>query len=264
MFVDGSLTLTNYPYQHHQINFVLEVVKNWKQDLKHNVLVTRIWSSASVRNKAQFGQMATCVRRHRFGQIVYGVAAMFTHAKNQTLVRHLKAISISLLALGVATTSLPGGAMAQSGAKGKSGLPLPRFVSLKSKRINMRVGPGKDYKVDWLYLRQGLPMEVIQEFDHWRKVRDPEGQEGWIYHSLLSGKRTAIVEPWNKGKSDLSITLHEAPSGSSAVLAKLEPGVVTQINYCEYEWCEVKLTGVTGFVEQGKLWGVYPDEKVEN
>lgn len=153
---------------------------------------------------------------------------------------------------------------AQSGVKGKSGLPLPRFVSLKSQRINMRVGPGKDYKVNWLYLKKGLPMEIIQEFDHWRKVRDPEGQEGWIYHSLLSGKRTAIVAPWNKGDQSQMINLRESPSDSSNMVAKLEPGVIARINYCEYKWCAVEIKNFEGFVEQTTLWGVYPDETVED
>ena len=155
-------------------------------------------------------------------------------------------------------------AQAQSGAKGKSGLPLPRFVSLKSQRINMRVGPGKDYKVNWLYLKKGLPMEIIQEFDHWRKVRDPEGQEGWIYHSLLSGKRTAIVSPWNRENRSQVVDLRESPSESSAMVAKLEPGVIAKISYCEFKWCAIEVDRFEGFVEQSALWGVYPDETVED
>ena len=83
---------------------------------------------------------------------------------------------------------------------GPSGLPLPRFVSLKSGRVNSRIGPGVNYAVDWMYLKPGLPMEIIQEYDNWRRVRDPDGAEGWINQSLLSGRRTAIAAPWQKGK----------------------------------------------------------------
>ena len=88
-------------------------------------------------------------------------------------------------------------ARAQAAAKGPSGLPLPRFVSLKAKRVNLRVGPGQDYAVAWLYTKSGVPMEVIQEYDNWRRVRDAEGTEGWVYQSLLSGERTAMTAPWN-------------------------------------------------------------------
>ena len=89
---------------------------------------------------------------------------------------------------------------AQDGTVGPSGLPLPRFVSLKSGRVNSRIGPGVNYPVDWLYLKSGLPMEIIQEYDNWRRVRDSDGAEGWINQSLLSGKRTAIAAPWQRGK----------------------------------------------------------------
>ena len=88
---------------------------------------------------------------------------------------------------------------------GPSGLPLPRFVSLKSARVNSRIGPGVNYSVDWLYIKAGLPMEIIQEFDNWRRVRDADGAEGWINQSLLSGRRTAIVAPWQSGKGAKSI-----------------------------------------------------------
>ena len=93
---------------------------------------------------------------------------------------------------------------------GASGLPLPRFVSLKSGRVNARIGPGINYAVSWLYSRPGLPMEIIQEYDNWRKVRDLDGAEGWINQSLLTGKRTAIAAPWQRGK-EAEIRLLEEP-----------------------------------------------------
>ena len=95
---------------------------------------------------------------------------------------------------------------AQDVRRGPSGLPLPRFVSLKSGRVNSRIGPGVNYSVDWLYLKPGLPMEIIQEYDNWRRVRDADGAEGWVNQSLLSGRRTAIAAPWQKGK-DAKINL---------------------------------------------------------
>ena len=103
----------------------------------------------------------------------------------------------ALSVLIIVSTANP--AMSQS--SGGTGLPVPRFVSLKANKVNMRIGPGKQFKVVWLYLKKGLPVEIIQEYDNWRKVRDPEGAEGWILHSLLSGRRTVIVNPGQLGNA---------------------------------------------------------------
>lgn len=141
-----------------------------------------------------------------------------------------------------------------------SKLPLPRFVSLKSARVNLRVGPGRDYAVTWLYLKPGLPMEVVAEYELWRRVRDSEGSEGWVYHSLLSGERTAIAAPWLKGKST-TIDLHQGAGEDAAVVAKMEPGVVSSVHECGLGWCEVEVAGAKGYVSQNEIWGVYPDER---
>lgn len=146
------------------------------------------------------------------------------------------------------------------GPQSVTGLPLPRFVSLRAERVNLRVGPGRDYPVSWLYLKSGLPVEVIQEFDNWRRVRDAEGAEGWVFHSLLSGERTSIVAPWLKGKS-ATIDMRRSADGGSALVAQMEPGVVTFVSGCSFGWCEVEAGGRRGFVSQTQLWGVYPDEK---
>lgn len=103
--------------------------------------------------------------------------------------------------------------------RGPSGLPLPRFVSLKSGRVNVRTGPGINYAVEWLYLKAGLPMEILQEYDNWRRVRDSEGAEGWVNQSLLSGKRTALVAPWQKSK-DIHINLMYEPDAKSSIVAR--------------------------------------------
>lgn len=144
-------------------------------------------------------------------------------------------------------------------ARGKSGLPLPRFVSLKSAKVNSRIGPGVTYAVDWRYLKAGLPMEIIQEYDNWRRVRDADGAEGWINQSLLSAKRTAIAAPWQKGKKN-QINLLEEAREKSAVVAIVEPGVIGQIQTCNGEWCEVSFAGHAGWMKQALLWGAYPGE----
>ena len=152
-------------------------------------------------------------------------------------------------------------ASAQSAKTGPSGLPLPRFVSLKSSKVNVRMGPGQDYEVAWVYVRSGLPVEIIQEFDNWRKIRDSEGEEGWIFHSLLSGQRTAILTPWAQGERH---EVRATPELNSAVRAYLEAGVVTEVTSCSQKKCEVSGDNYSGWIGQDLLWGVYPDEEFSN
>jgi SH3-like domain-containing protein len=143
-----------------------------------------------------------------------------------------------------------------------SGLPVPRFVSLKSDRVTVRAGPAKDQDVRWIFTRAALPVEVTAEFENWRRIRDREGAEGWIYHSLLSGRRTAIVEPKTKAKDEL-LALRAAADEASAVTARLQPGVLGSVKRCNGNWCRLAGDGFDGWVEQDRLWGVYPNEKVD-
>lgn len=140
-----------------------------------------------------------------------------------------------------------------------SGLPIPRYVSLKSDHINVRAGPTKDQDVSWIYTRAGLPVEVTAEFENWRRVRDSEGAEGWVYHSLLSGRRTAVITM--KNRSELAL-LYDRPDATSAVAARLQAGVVAQVKQCAAGWCRIIGSGFDGWIEQVRLWGVYADEKV--
>lgn len=183
---------------------------------------------------------------------------------NLSIRRVARALAVcSIAALPVAATFPAIAQTTGSIAKGPSGLPLPRFVSLKSGRVNLRIGPGKDYAVDWMYLKPGLPMEIIQEFDTWRKVRDAEGTEGWISQSLLSGKRTAIAAPWHRGKNT-TITLRTAPDASAPTIAVIEPGASGTIESCDGSWCRMDFSGNDGFLEQTLIWGAYPGEVVED
>jgi SH3-like domain-containing protein len=141
-----------------------------------------------------------------------------------------------------------------------SGLPVPRYVSLKSDHVNVRAGPTKDQDVAWVYTRAGLPVEITAEFENWRRVRDSEGAEGWVYHSLLSGKRTAVVTMKQK---DALAPLYDSADPQSAVAAKLQVGVLTQVKRCREGWCRVAGNGFDGWIEQQRLWGVYADEKID-
>ncbi len=138
-------------------------------------------------------------------------------------------------------------------------LPLPRFASLKTDRVNLREGPSKDHATKWVYERAGLPVEITAEFEIWRKVRDSEGVEGWVLHSLLSGRRTGLVEPKNEENSKL----YTRAASSAALAATLQSGVIVNIRRCDGAWCLVDGDGFKGYIEQDKLWGVYPNEKIE-
>jgi SH3-like domain-containing protein len=138
-------------------------------------------------------------------------------------------------------------------------LPLPRFASLKTDRVNLREGPSKDHATKWVYQRAGLPVEITAEFEIWRKVRDSEGVEGWVLHSLLSGRRTALVTPSKKGEN---AQLFARASASADLAATLQSGVIVNIRNCNGAWCLVDGDGFRGYIEQERLWGVYPGEKV--
>lgn len=154
----------------------------------------------------------------------------------------------------------PSGPLA-AGAKGAvSGLPVPRYVSLKSDRVNLREGPSKEHRTSWIFQRAGLPVEIVAEFDNWRRIRDAEGSEGWVLHSLLSGRRTAIVAPWRKGETH---ELRDAADAKSPVVARLESGVVVSVKRCDKQVCRVTGKGYDGFLDQKLLWGVYSDEKID-
>jgi SH3-like domain-containing protein len=141
-----------------------------------------------------------------------------------------------------------------------SGLPVPRFVSLKADRVTVRGGPDKDHDVAWIYTRAGWPVEITAEFENWRRIRDCDGAEGWVYHSLLTGKRTAAVQL--KTKTDLA-SLYQGPDMHSAVTARLQVGVLGSVKHCTGTWCQISGDGFAGWIEQSALWGVYPGEKIE-
>lgn len=156
-------------------------------------------------------------------------------------------------------TSVSSGFSAKDTVQTASGLPVPRYVSLKSDHVNVRAGPTKDNDVAWVYTRAGLPVEITAEFENWRRVRDSEGAEGWVYHSLLSGRRTAVVTM--KHKDELA-PLYDRAEADSALAARLQAGVVAKVRKCASGWCHIAGHGFDGWIEQERLWGVYADEQV--
>ena len=165
------------------------------------------------------------------------------------------------LALGIVSFSLQFICIARAEPVGTaSGLPIPRYVSLKSDRVNLHEGPSKEHRTIWVFQRAGLPVEITAEFEIWRKVRDSDGTEGWVLHSLLSGRRTALVTPWKKGAITL---LYGTASLTSPPVAKLQSNVIANVRSCDGNWCRISGAGFDGYIEQANLWGVYPYEKIE-
>lgn len=135
-----------------------------------------------------------------------------------------------------------------------SGLPVPRFVALKSNETNVRTGPGTRYPIQWVFKRENMPVEVVDEYDLWRKIRDNEGTTGWVHHTMLSGKRFAMII----GKEPA--TLHIDGDASSKSLFKAEPLVIAPLRECAPNWCRVQISGRKAWIEKKNLWGVYPAE----
>ncbi len=142
-------------------------------------------------------------------------------------------------------------------ARGASGLPIPRFVSLKSDDVRVRRGPSSQYSVAWEYKTRGLPLEVVAELEQWRRIRDADGDEGWIRQDYLSGWRTVMVAPWSRGKH---FTMRQLPRPDGKAVAELASGVVARVHECSGQWCRLTVGRYSGWMEQSLLWGVYAGE----
>ena len=137
----------------------------------------------------------------------------------------------------------------------ETGLPLPRFASLRANKVHLRTGPGVRYPVDWIFVQRHLPIEIVAEFDNWRKVRDWQGTEGWVHRTMLSGKRMAVV----KGGIQ---PLRGEPDSNAALTARVMEKVIARILECEGEWCRVEIGKQRGWMRRTHIWGVYGNEKL--
>ncbi len=152
--------------------------------------------------------------------------------------------------------SSPDRADARARDVGPSGLPLPRFVTLRANKVNMRTGPGVRYPIEWVYALKGLPLEVIDEFETWRRIRDWQGSEGWVHQSMLSGQRGIMV----MGERGL---LRRAPASDAPGVARVEAGVIGRLHRCSQGWCQIVVKGFDGWLPQDRIYGAFPDETVE-
>lgn len=163
---------------------------------------------------------------------------------------------ILLLTLGLFMGLPP--AVSDAFANETSGLPLPRFVSLRSDEVNLRTGPGVRYPIDWIYTRRDLPVEVIAEFEVWRKIRDWQGTEGWVHQSMLSGRRMMVVIGGVR-------PLRATDSESADPVAVVDPGVLGRLLSCprNRELCRVEINQIQGWLRREEFWGVYKGEWLE-
>ena len=141
----------------------------------------------------------------------------------------------------------------RAGASGK----LPRFATLRSDDVNMRAGPGTRYRIEWVYKRRDLPVEIEREFDVWRWIRDVDGVQGWVHQATLTGRRGFIVQT-----SDA--TLRSEPRDSAPAVAILKHGVIGRIRSCEAssDWCDVQTGSYRGYLRREQFWGVLKGEAV--
>jgi SH3-like domain-containing protein len=138
----------------------------------------------------------------------------------------------------------------------REALPIPRFVTLRSEEVNLRAGPGVRYPVEWVFVRRQLPVEVLQEFENWRRIRDREGTEGWVHQSMLTGRRAAVVVGETR-------ELRRRPETAAPVVARVEPDVIGMLLECREAWCRIEAGGFRGWLGRDEIWGVYPGETLK-
>jgi SH3-like domain-containing protein len=155
------------------------------------------------------------------------------------------------LAAGLA---IPLPALAQS-----SGLPLPRFVSLRAEEVNLRSGPGVRYPIEWVINKRDLPVEIIAEFDTWRKIRDSQGTDGWVHQTMLTGRRTLLILGQNLRR------LRRAESDEAPAVAFVEPGVIGRLLQCprNSEFCRAEIEGYQGWLRRDEFFGVYRGDHID-
>jgi SH3-like domain-containing protein len=139
---------------------------------------------------------------------------------------------------------------------------MPRYASLRSDQVNMRVGPNTTFPIEWTFQRRDLPVMIIGEFQVWRRIRDVDGAEGWVHQSTLQGRRTVLVKP---AENAAEVALRRSAEDSAAPVAQLRAGVIARIRECAAQapWCEVQVASHRGYLRRADLWGVMPEEEVK-
>lgn len=158
-----------------------------------------------------------------------------------------RAVILAALLLAVAA----GASGAVRSAAGKT----ERYASLRANEVNVRAGPGVRYPVKWKFVQRHMPVQVIAEFDTWRKIRDWEGAEGWVHRAMLSAKRSLIIV--GRGR-----TMRRHADERAPAVARLAPGMVAVVLKCPNEWCKIEAQGYEGWIRRAGVWGLKPNERV--
>ena len=171
-------------------------------------------------------------------------------------------IGAAAICLAVALLWAPAdGARAQEAGSGatatelgpETNLPMPRYVSVRSSKVYVRRGPGLEYRIDWIFQRAGMPVKIIDEYGHWRRIADADNSVGWVYHALLTSRRMALV-------TAPELTFRARPDDAAPATATAEQGVVAHLLECQAEWCLIEAAGTEGWVRKSDIWGVEPGE----
>lgn len=148
------------------------------------------------------------------------------------------------------TAAVPAAAQTLSSDK------LPRFASLRSDEVNLRVGPGENYPIEWVLKRKDMPIEIVEQFQNWRQVTDWQGDKGWVLDRMITGRRAVVVTGGVR-------MLYREPDPGSAIVARAEPGVVARLTDLRGAWCRVEAGGYTGWMRRSEVWGVFADETLQ-
>ena len=171
--------------------------------------------------------------------------------------RHFRFLATGLAILVISST-LVSPSCAETGKRGASGLPLPRFVSIKGNPVNLRQGPGTQYPALLTFRRIGWPVEILDENSNWRKIRDYDGDTGWIQANLLRGKCSVVLH-----QNPTAHKLRKRPDEKAVIKAYLQPGIIAELEDCIGEWCNIRVSSYRGWIPRVSLWGVYPHEFAE-
>lgn len=182
----------------------------------------------------------------------YGQAAKVT--RFGTIWRNIAAAALASVVIAGAGLATPAQNDPADGERGPvTNLPLPRYVSLKTDEGNARRGPSLTHRIDWVFTRENMPVQVIAEYGHWRRVRDRDGAGGWVHYAMLSGVRTVLVE------QDM-LPVRVRPDPQAPITANFESGVIARLGACNKDWCRITAGGYRGWAEKSGFWGVDPDE----
>lgn len=139
------------------------------------------------------------------------------------------------------------------------------FASIKSSEVNVRKGPHTRYPISWVFKKKGEPVEVIAEFEHWKRIKDVAGEEGWVKANMITKKRSAVVLGFKQNKDQKAdkffVNIFRIPETSGKIFAKVESGKRISLKQCKKEWCLISIENVEGWIEKKFLWGVYANEE---